>query len=187
MKPRFKNIFLGIIAVLLLGCVSCQIQVASKTHPQIEEYEVRAIDLPTGWKFTGQSWNQIYGGQSHLVAYGIDNNTIIRLTHTISIYPDEEQAKTAYPKWEEEQFKGSRQEWSGADFLPSDPTDDYKFECVQLSSDKSSISCRYLQRHKQLISFVLVNLDGKAMTFAQLNAILKAVDDRLNQIELKQR
>src|SRR6266478_990868 len=96
---------------------------------QMANYEVAAKDLPAGWKSGGQDWGQDYGGQSHLVTYGIDNNDVIRLTHTISIYPDEEQAKAAYPKWEDEWFKGALQKWPGADFMPSDPKDQFRFEC----------------------------------------------------------
>ena len=100
------------------------------------------------------------------------------------MYDDEEQAKSAYPKWEEKWFIGDFKKWPEADFVPSDPNDEYRFECIQ-TSDKAPISCNYLQRHKQLISFVLVNFDGKVMTFAQLNGILKAVDERLNKIDVK--
>jgi hypothetical protein len=193
MRVRFKSEFLrGLVIVLLLGCASCQIPgpEARQVISQIANYEVMAKDLPAGWKFSGQDWSEHYGGQSHVVAYDVDNIDVNRgfknsLGHTISIYPDEEQAKTAYPKWEEEWFKGLLLKQPEVNFVPSDPNDQYRFECDQIFSDKSLFGCLYLQQHKRFISFVLVNLDGKAMTFAQLNTILKAVDDRLNQIELK--
>ena len=93
MQTRFKkNINFAIIALLLLGCVSCQ------PHPflppalsKIASYAVAAKELPAGWKFTGENWVKNFGGQSYLVAYGIDNDNIIRLTDTISMYDDEEQ------------------------------------------------------------------------------------------------
>jgi len=188
MNVRFKSEFLrGLVIIVLLGCVSCQIlgPEARQALSQTSKYEVAAKDLPAGWKFSGQDWSEDYGGQSHLVAYVIGNDDIIRLTHTISIYPDEEQAKSAYSKWEEEWFKGAWKKWPGADFAPSDLNDEYRFECLNPGFEKPLISCNYLQRHKRFVSFILTNFNDQTMTFAQLNAILKAVDDRLNQIELK--
>ena len=190
MPVRSRTQLIKILVIgLLLGSVSCQMPGpgTQQTLSQIANYEVAVKDLPTGWKFTGQTWGQDYGGQSHVVGYGIDDkNQIIRLEHTISIYADEDQAKNAYPKWEEEWFKGAWQKWPGADFVPSDPSDVYRFECQDPGfTEQPIISCNYLQRHKRFISFVLVNFNDKSMTFLQLNAVLKAVDDRLNQIELK--
>jgi hypothetical protein len=186
MQTRFKkNINFAIIALLLLGCAACQLPDVEVRPAQITGYEVAIKDLPAGWKFKGEDWGQDFGGQSHLVAYGVDDDKIVRLTHTISIYPDEEQAKTAYPQWEDEWFKGSWQKWPEAKFTPSDSKDQYRFECLQAPFDKSLTSCNYLQRHERLISFVLVNFRENVMTFTQFNDILKAVDERLNKIELK--
>ena len=97
---------------------------------------------------------------------------------------EDEQAKIAYPKWEKEEFN-STQKWIGADFIPSDPQDDYRFEGVQVLSDKSIISCSYLQRHQKFIAYVLVTFDDDIVTFAKLNNILKIIDDRLNQVILE--
>ena len=185
MHPKLKSIFFWIMIPLLLSCASCQIEATSPATTQFTSYEVKASDIPPGWASPGQAWGEDWGGQSHLVGYEITTpNNVMRLKHMISIYPDEEQAKTAYPKWEEKWFKGQYVKVTDADFVPSNPNDTYRFECVPLPSE-SLFSCNYLQLHKRLISFVLVDVDGKSITFAQLNTILKAVDDRLNKIELK--
>jgi hypothetical protein len=38
-----------------------------------------------------------------------------------------------------------------------------------------------LQRHRQVISFILVNIDGKAITFDQMSNILVTIDNRLQE------
>jgi hypothetical protein len=74
--------------------------------------------------------------------------------------------------------------WSDANFIPSDLNDDYKFECQQILSDKSIISCSYLQRHKLLISDVLITFDNRFVTFADINKMLSSVDEKLNSVNI---
>jgi hypothetical protein len=183
MKAILKLVFLGVILLANLTITSCQENEVSKTQLKLARYSVTAKDMPKGWRFAGDDWSNDYGGESYLVAYG--ESKLNGLSHTISFYVDEEAAKSAYPKWEDDWFVDT-QKWTDADFVPSNPSDDYRYECtVAPVPDKTILSCRYLQRHKQFISFILVNFDKDVVAFHKLNDILKSIDNKLNQISLE--
>ena len=173
-----RVIFIGVLIT-----VSCNVQKVSDTQLKLERYAVTIHDLPQGWIFSDENWTNPFGGESYVRGFGIPNNTLIRFGHSISIYPDEKQAEVAYPQWKAYWFIAP---WNfpGANFVPSDPNDQYIYECQQVLQDKSIISCRFLQRHNQFIVFVLTNIDGKAMTVAQLNQILGVLDKRLNETSM---
>jgi hypothetical protein len=183
MKTIFAHITFA-ISILLLLTTSCQIEKISQTELKLERYAVKISDLPKGWIFSGEDWNYKFEGESYLAAYGVPNSNMIRFGHTIAIYPDEVQAENAYPKWEGEWFSAT-EKWTGAKFTPSDPKDAFRFECQQILSDKSIVSCSFLQRHKEFIVSILVTLDGKAMTLSQLNEILLVLDERLNKTTME--
>ena len=150
---------------------------------KLERYAVTIQDLPTGWIYSGENWSNSFGGEDYVRGFGIPNNTMIRFGHDISIYPDEKQAEVAYPQWEAYWF-GGLWNYPGANFVPSDPHDQYIYKCQQILQDKSIISCSFLQRHNQFIVSVLATIDGKAMTVAQLNQLLGVLDKRLNETSM---
>jgi hypothetical protein len=178
MKNRKHVIFLVLI---IFGITACQAERISQTQLKLARYSMEVNDVPQGWIFTGKDWNKEYGGESYLVAYELDN--MIGLAHTVSIYPDEESAKNAYKELETREFQ-VLEVWPGANFIPSDLNDDYKFECQQILSDKSIISCSYLQRHKLLISDVLITFDNDFVSFADINKMLRSVDGKLNSVDM---
>jgi hypothetical protein len=184
MKKNNAIVFLGIVMLtIILTSTSCQAEKISQTEMKLERYAVKISDLPKGWIFSGEDRNYKFDGESYLAAYGVPNSNMIRFGHTIAIYPDELQAENAYPKWEDEWFSAT-EKWAGTEFTPSDPKDAYRFECQQILSDKSIVSCSFLQRHKEFIVSILVTLDGKAMTLSQLNEVLRVLDERLNTVQL---
>ena len=187
MKKIKKAAFLSIMLIItILATISCKAEKISQNQLKLEQLSVAITDLPDGWIYSGQDWNQNFGAEDFTIGYGIPNNNIIRFAHTMSSYSDEEQARIGYSEWEKDTFSdGFLQTWEEADFSPSDPRDQYRFECEQILSDASIFSCVYLQRHNQIISDILVNLDGKAMTFAQLNEILGVLDKRLNEVNVE--
>ena len=185
MQKKLQYTFLVAILFSILATVSCQVERISQSQLELERLSVTITDLPDGWVYSGQNWNESFGGETYTIGYGVPYNNIIRFAHTITEYSNEDQAKIGYPKWEADTFDGDWNEWEGANFVPSDPNDQYRFECLQVLSDTSVVSCRYLQRHNQIISYVLVNLDGEAMTLSQLNEILGVLDVRLNEVVVK--
>jgi hypothetical protein len=184
MKVTFGHTIL-MMFVLLLMTTSCQTEKISQAELKLERYVVKISDLPEGWEFSGEDWNYKFGSESYLAAYGIPNSNMIRFGHTIAVYSDETQAENSYPKWEDEWFSAT-EKWTGAEFTPSDPKDVYRFECQQILSDKSIVSCSFLQRHKEFIVSILATLDGKAMTLSQLNEILIVLDKRINEVNLNE-
>ena len=188
MKIILNRTLLSMILVGLLTTISCQTQVEtiSQTQMKLERYAVTIHDLPQGWIYSGENWTNSFGGEDYTRGFDIPNNTNgarIGLGHTMSIYPDEKQAEAAYPQWEDYSF-GGLWNYSGAEFVPSDPNDQYEYKCQQILQDKSIIGCRFLQRHNQFIVYVSATIDGKAMTLAQLNQILGVLDKRLNETSM---
>jgi hypothetical protein len=184
MKAKFNLMTLGVTIIFLILTAACQVEKVNQTQLKLERYAVTIHDLPEGWAFSGEDWNYEFGGESYLAGYSVPNNTMIGFGHTIAIYSDKAQAENAYPKWEGEWFKMT-EKWPGTEFTPSDPNDKYRFECQQILSDKSIVSCSFLQRHNQFIVSILVTLDGKSMTLSQLNEVLQILDKRLNEVDMK--
>ena len=184
MRRKSVYILAGVLFVIVSITMSCQVEKISQTQLKLARFSVKKVDLPEGWNYSGENWYQDLGGENYTVAYSVPDNPIISLAHTISAYPTEEKAKEAYPIWEDDVFSGVWHPWPDANFLPLNPDDLSRFECQQILSDTSIIGCNYLQLHGQFISYVLVNLDSKVMTFEQLNEILEILDRRLNEVSL---
>jgi hypothetical protein len=172
---------LGILLVFLSS--ACQAEVISHTAQKLERYAVNTKDLPEGWAFSKEDWNIESGKDSYAAAYGVPNKDIVGLSQVIYIYPDEEQTQLAYSEQEKKWFSEGR-EWPGAEFTPLDTNDKYRYVCLQIFFDKSIVSCRFLQKHNNIVVLILVNVDGKSMTLMQFNEILKVLDKRLNTVTL---
>ncbi len=177
MHKLYGRVIPGLIMLVTLITASCNAERVSETQLRLERYAAKITDMPSGWIFSGEDWSTQFGGESYVRGYVASYSNVIRFDHHIAIYPDEATAKTVYPQWEDEWFK-AMEKWPNAEFVPSDPNDEYRFECRQ--DFPQVVACSYLQQHNQFIVFILVNLDGKAMTFAQMNQILGVLDKRLN-------
>jgi hypothetical protein len=161
--------------------MACQTEKISETQLKLARYALKIGDLPKGWKFTGKSWGNGYGDEGYTVTYEIDDHNF--LSHTISIYSNQSQAQKGYEEWNNEWFE-STQPWPEAKYFPLDSKDDYKFECLRLNPESPLLSCRYLQRHNEIISFVRTSLDNTSMTFAELDKVLGVLDERVNTVTL---
>ncbi|HEU0291237.1 MAG TPA: hypothetical protein VFR47_00775 [Anaerolineales bacterium] len=180
-----KNRFWRLLSLLILISVSisCQIGQMEEMSPldrQLTEYALKTNDLPNGWKYSDKDWGVEFGGSGYTVIYELEADPSIFLSNTIAIYLNEEKSEIAYQQWEDLWFK-STQPWPEATYSPRDQKDDYRFECLQFPEDPI-LSCRYLQRHNNIIGFVKINLDNKSLTFTELNDILGIVDERLNNV-----
>ena len=181
-----KILSLMLVLVTLLTA-SCQVDrfnsdALNSSRSQLKQYSLEITDLPHGWKFSERSWGTDFGGESYAVTYKL--NDLIHISHDTDIYSDEDQSKIGYQKWEADWFNSTTKPWPGATFSPSDQSDQSRFECLQLSPMDPLLSCAYLQRHKKIISFVLVTIDNSDFTFTELNSILDILDKRLNEVVL---
>ena len=181
---RKKHKLLVMFFVVILFTTACHTEKISQTQQKIVRFSVKRFDLPNGWSYSGENWYRDFGGENYTVAYAVSDTPKIAFGHTISAYETEDDARDAYPKWENDVFSEAWEPWDGADFSPSDPNDLSRFECFQLSTNSPIIDCDYLQLHGRFISLVLVNLDSKSMTFEQLNEILGILDKRLNEVSI---
>jgi len=182
MKKNRLWIWISVLIFMWVS-VSCQIGLTEEMSPldvQLTQYALKTNDLPSGWRYSEKSWGVEFGGSGYTVIYELEADTRIFLSNTISIYLNEEKSKIAYQQWEDLWFK-STQPWPEATYSPQDQKDDYRFECLSFPEDPI-LSCRYLQRHNNIIGFVKINLDNKSLTFTELNDILSILDKRLNDI-----
>ncbi|MCP4359023.1 MAG: hypothetical protein GY796_13465, partial [Chloroflexi bacterium] len=116
---------------------------------------------------------------SLLVAYGPDKNMPWKgISHQIAVYPDEQAASLAYPKWEEQWFTYASESLSST-YHPR--TDDvFRYEYIEMPIDDSWMrSYTYLQRHDNLIILVLANIDGQYLTQDDFEQVLEKLDQKL--------
>ena len=179
-----KWIFVGIYAVLFVVLSSCQAEPIKPASLKLERYSVTAKDFPDGWKFVGEDWSSGSNTERYSVSYGAPSKDGIGLNQTIQLYTSLSMAQDEYSNQEKEWFS-TTEKWEGTEFSPLDSEDDFKYECVQIFMDKSIVSCSFLQRHNEIVVIILVNVDGELITFAQLNEILRVLDERLNVIALE--
>lgn len=179
-----KWIFAGINVVLFMTLTSCQSEPIKPASLRLERYAVTAKDFPDGWKFVGEDWSSVIDTERYSVSYGAPSKDGIGLNQTIQLYASISAAQDEYSTQENEWFSTTKK-WEGAEFTPVNSKDDYRYECVQIFMDKSIVSCSFLQRHNEIVILILVNVDGELITFAQLNEILRVLDERLNLIALE--
>lgn len=175
---RLKYIFIPFIALLLM---SCQGNAISQTAQKLERYALNPRDLPKGWEFFSEGWSSEPGEHYYGTTFGVPNRDIIGLSQVVEWYPDEDQARLGYSEYEEEWFSVG-QEWPGAEFTPLDTKDNYRYVCLDVFTE--ILTCRFLQRHNNIVTLILVNFDDKVMNMTQFNEILKVLDTRLNTVTL---
>ncbi|HMV96968.1 MAG TPA: hypothetical protein PKE48_11760 [Anaerolineales bacterium] len=182
MKKILKYIIFWISIIVLLITSSCQAEVVSHTSQKLERYAVSTNDLPDGWAFFSEDWSGELGEDYYAATYGIPNKDIIGLSQVIAMYPSEEQTQLGYSEREEKWFSVG-EVWPGTEFTPLNSNDKYRYECVQIFSD--IVDCTFLQGHNNIVVLILVSIDGKTMTMAQFNEILRVLDERLNIVALE--
>ena len=141
-------------------------------------------DLPTGWGRAGGEAPEVPGAVSRLVSFAGSTDPrqeYVLVKHQLTVYSSDDGATNAYPEWEGTWFP--TQTWqrpAEAAFAPVDSTDQFRFACINVKiNDSPVMTCTYLQQHHNLISLVLVNIDGKTITLQQFEQALKRVDERL--------
>ena len=136
---------------------------------------MKKADLSKGWKFSGKSWEAVFGGESYTVVY--ERDKLVFITHTISVHVSEDKAKQAYKEWESDWFDTTDLQ-PDVQYSPLDEDDDYRYECQKLKPDSPLKVCFYLQRHNEIISFVHIafnTTDAKEnKLFLKIEAIREA-------------
>ncbi len=143
-------------------------------------------DLPRGWTREDVYFEDVLNAQSVTVAHvgsSDPKESHILVSHQLSLYQTETDAKNAYSDWESEWFTTDKLiPPNGWLFQPQDTQDQSRFGCLnQTINEKPFLVCRYLQRHKSIISLVLANLDGETLTLEQFANTLMLIDTRMNQ------
>ncbi len=184
MKFLNKLVVVGVNAVLLLILSACQAEPIKPASLRLERYAVTAKDFPKGWKFVGEDWSSGTDTERYSVSYGTPAKDGIGLNQTLQLHTSLSAAQNEYLNQEKEWFSTTKK-WEGAEFSPLSAEDEYRYECVQIFMDRSIVSCSFLQRHNEIVVIILVNVDGELITFAQLNEILRVLDERLNIISLE--
>src|SRR6266496_76105 len=171
------------VLILTLAIAACQTEQISQDQLKLARYTLKINHLPKAWRFTGRSWSTDFSGDSYTATYEIDDHNF--LSHTISLFPNEVEAEKGYEEWNNEWFN-STQPNPEATYSPLNSEDVHRFECVQLSTESPVFSCSYLQRHGEVISFVLANLTNNTyLTFTELNQVLGILDERVNTVALE--
>ncbi len=176
-------VFIG----LVLGITACASMFNGSSSAEFPfDLMMQVDDLPSGWFNNGGSFPDEPGADSRLSAFAKSEDSQFgyrHVIHELSVYSSEELAKKAYPAWETEWFPTNT--WkrpAEARFAPKDPNDQVRFACVPVSVNLADVlSCRHLQRHKQIISLILAEIDGKALTLVQLEEALERLDERMQR------
>jgi hypothetical protein len=148
---------------------------------------IRPQDLPPGWLSLGPSnLNRVDpSAYSWLAAYVSEDDPTrltINIQQQLTVFMTAQSAKSAYEQWDAKWFPTTN--WltpPGAQFAPRDPDDQYHYACLFVAG-ASLTACRYLQRHVNLVSLVIANIDGQSMTFSQFGQIIDGIDSRLTLV-----
>ncbi len=168
--------------VLIVGCTNGQWTTPAAQFPF--DLMMQVSDLPSSWFYDVSQFPNEDGANSRLRDFRASKDPqlgYLLTSHELSVYPDEQAAKNAYPRWETRWFPTNA--WKtpeDARFAPKDPNDQFRFACISATVNAAPIlSCRYLQRHKSLLSLVLTNIDGQALTLPQFEGALRRLDERM--------
>ncbi len=179
--PLFAIVFIG----LVLGMTACTSMFSGSSSAEFPfDLMMQVPDLPSGWFYDGSEFPDEAGADTRLRDFRASKDPQLRYlltSHELSVYPDEQAAKHAYTRWETRWFPTST--WKtprDAHFAAKDPNDRFRFACISASVNSVPVlTCGYLQRHKRLVSLVLTNIDGKAITLTQFEEALRRVDERM--------
>lgn len=188
---RNKTVMIILILVTLLAA-SCDLSQIENAPPRrsnnqllVKQYVLKKTDLPgAGWSIEGEGWEYDFGGEGYGIVFIRDQHVFV--THSLSIYPNEEQAQQALKESENKWIKLTNIQPT-IPYVSSNQKDDYLSGCYQEQPTYPLIICIYLQRHNQIISFVKVNLDsGSANTlkFDEVNNMLSVLDKRVNEMSV---
>lgn len=144
---------------------------------------ITAQELPANWTFDMAGTADLHGVE--VKKYYFYNTTArdlrwVNIGQTIAIYPDEDQAKSAYPDWVNEIFVSNA--WQPAtDLEVSGHADEQLARCIPATVNGiSTLSCGQLTRYKNIVIRVLGNTFEKQwLTKNDFRTVLIAIDTRI--------
>jgi len=169
------------------GVMACSIVPADTSTDFPFQLLMTPEDLPAEWGRAGSEAPEVPGAISRLVGFTGSTDPqqeYLLVKHQLAVYPSEQAGKDAYSMWEQKWFPTiTWQRPPEASFEPRDPSDQFRFACINVKINGFPImTCTYLQQHRNLVSLVLVNVDGKAITLEQFEQALKKLDERLQSV-----
>ena len=177
----YLSVIFWSVSILLL-CTACGVEdpdIGETVNFQFEEVHIVKADLSDKWQYKSLDWLE---GNVKSVTYKAGEG--IFLSHDVGVYPGPEAAEFAYSEWEEKWYAGAWQPRLEATFTPSDPGDQFRYECIDvIANGKPKSPCTFLQQHGRLVSLVLVSIDGESITFDEFNDLLQVIDGKLNAIK----
>lgn len=179
----------SILAFLIVGLSACSI-LSSKSIPAGVQLDLS--DLPKYFYLDGYESRDVSDAlTSRLVSYLASSSQgydYLFVKQQMTLYESVEDARRGFDEMEDRRFP--TEAWISpqeVDFRPASKRDLYRDGCIHSIIDGEEIqSCLFLQQHDELVSLVIVNIDGRYINFEMVNSVLMSVDRRLNGGELPQ-
>lgn len=144
-----------------------------------------AQDLPSGFVRKEYVTLDVPNAKSLAIGFVVPDGSQfppIRVSHQLANCADAQSAQLAYPDWEKE---FPVENWKAPDDFQFKPVifgDTYRFGCLPGHfNGQDLLCCRYIQQHKNMISEILFNLDGRHLKMEDVEKTLANLDARLSR------
>ena len=168
-----KIILFMLLGILLTGC-------SASVPPEMRALMVGEADIPREWIIFKQSTATDWGGELYNVAFAYGNDpTDPALEQQLIVYTDETAAKAGFEEYSDYMFVPEWQTPAEATFAPAAPADLFAYKCVTREIEHVMLTnCFILQQHGVYVSALGVQMGGP-VTFESVDAVLKAIDEKL--------
>ena len=180
------SLVVGISGLVLVACVNVEIVPADFPY----EAMISATDLGPGWQVEHTSFPRVDGALS---SYGltlrysdVTDATKPAVSHQLTIYPDASSAIAGFANLRDE-FNLDRPSDPMIDLRPQSADDLVDSHCERVAMNgQPRISCIWIQQHRTQVTLVNGLLDEQALTFEELIQLIRVLDVRLNELDLRQ-
>jgi len=186
MKQRMEMfILLAGFALLITGCLP---------EPPVRDFKTRELLLdpswfPPTWKVTSapksaiQNRRQIDGAYFSLE---VREPILLVAQHEIFRYRSKQEASNEFTRQMPEEFFQATVvvPWQVPPELPytSPVADQFRFACTVINLKGRTLLCDAFGQYDEYISTFSVAIDSRYMTFADLEHVLKAIDERMARV-----
>ena len=182
-----RSAMLWSCSLLLVACVVYSSSSTSRATPVGAGITIRPGDLPSGWVSIGPVPLERVGQDGIIwqAAYASADDptrSTITIQQQLTVFSTTQSAIDAYKQWIPKWFPTA--DWTTpleSSSVPRDQNDQYHYACLTYAG-ASIISCSQLQRHVNLVSLVIANIDGRSMTLAQFGQVIDHIDARLTVV-----
>jgi len=174
-------------SLLLVACVVYSSSSTSRATPVGAGITIRPGDLPSGWVPIGpvpleRVGQDVLVWQAAYASADDPTRSTITIQQQLTVFSTTQSATDAYGQWDRKWFPTT--DWltpQGTQFTPRDPDGQHHYACVCVAG-ASILACGQLQRHVNLVSLVIANIDGHSMTLAQFGQVIDHIDARLTLV-----